>query len=116
MPGILPVDEPHALAGVDEVLAERVAVAGREGGGMGVERLRTTLRLRDGVVVAVGQGGIEIGEDLEVVVDHREDLEAEGECRRRWHGARGTPARRARERRGQSRRARASSCDHRRGA
>ena len=81
MPGILPVDDPHPLPGIEEVLAQGIAMAGRELRRMRVERLPDPRRLRHRRVVPLGQRRLQLAEDLQVVLDHREELEAEREPR-----------------------------------
>src|SRR3546814_3574690 len=76
---ILPVDDPHAPAVVEKVLAQRIAVAGRQRQRIGVERSAQRLRRLDHPVIALRQLRLLAVENRQIVVDHGKKLEAEAE-------------------------------------
>ena len=78
-PSIFPIDDPHPFAGIEEILAQGVAMARGEVHRMRREGRADGFGLGDDVVIAVGQSDILGREDRQVIVDHGEQLEPEGD-------------------------------------
>ena len=77
--GIFPVDDPHPIPGIEEVLAQGITMAGRQRRRMNLKRLADRTGGRDDIVIALGQGDVPGREHLQIVRDHREQFEPEAE-------------------------------------
>ena len=81
MPEYSPVNDPHDVAIIQEILAQRITVAGAPmRPGMGGKRLLDRFRGLDHIVVPVGQVDVLGRKNVEIFLDHREQLEPEVEA------------------------------------